>query len=184
MKLNIGCGDARRDGYINIDRQARYAPDLVWDLEQTPWPFDDNVVEEVVAHHVLTRLGRRPRVFFAVMRELYRVLLPGGTIEIIAVHPRCDDYWADPTNVRPITPQGMARFGRAYAKVFADAGVSASPLAEELDVDFEVVSIENQLLGDWAHRFSAGELTAAQVDEAAHGGWNVVQHVTMVMRKI
>lgn len=184
MKLNIGSGEARRDGYINIDRQARHAPDLVWDLERTPWPFDDNVVEEVVAHHVLTHLGRRPPVFYGIIRELYRVLQPGGTIDIITVHPRCDDYWSDPTNVRPITPQGMARFGRAYAAVFAEAGVPASPLAEELGVDFEIVSIENQLLGDWAHRFSAGELTAEQVDRAAQDSWNVVQHINIVMRKL
>ena len=184
MKLNIGCGHARRDGYINIDRQARYAPDLLWDLETTPWPFDDNSVDEVVAHHVLTHLGRRTPVFLGIMRELHRVLLPGGIIDIITVHPRCDDYWSDPTNVRPITPQGMARFGRAYAGVFAQAGIPASPLAEELGVNFEVVSIENHLLGDWAHRFSAGELTAEQVDAAAHGSWNVVQHTSMTMRKV
>lgn len=184
MKLNIGCGEARRDGYINIDRQTRYNPDLVWDLERTPWPFDDNSVEEVSAHHVLTHLGQRPDVFHAILRELHRVLQPGGIIDIITAHPRSEDYVSDPTNVRPITPQGMARFGRAYAPVFAAAGIAASPLAEQLGVDFEIVSVENQLLGDWAQRFSAGELTADQVDRAAHDGWNVVQYISMVMRKL
>jgi predicted SAM-dependent methyltransferase len=184
MKLNIGCGHARRDGYVNIDKNGRYEPDLVWDLEKTPYPFDDNVVDEIVAHHVLTHLGRRTATFVAIVRELHRILIPGGIIDIMTVHPRCDNYWSDPTNVRPITPHGMARFGKAYARVFAQAGVAAAPLAEELDVDFEIVSIENHLLADWAHRFSAGELTTEQVDHAARMNWNVVQHISMVMRKV
>lgn len=184
MKLNIGCGLARREGAINIDRNPRYQPDLLWDLERTPYPFDDGVVEEIVAHHVLTHLGRRPEAFYAIVQELHRILRPGGVIDIVAVHHRCDDYWSDPTNVRPITPHGMALFGRAYAEVFRSARVPAQPLAERLGVDFEIVSIENQLYGDWAHRFSAGEVTAEQIDQAAQGGWNVVQHVSMLMRKL
>lgn len=184
MKLNIGCGHARRDGYVNIDKVARYAPDLLWDLETTPYPFDDNSVEEISAHHILTHLGRRTPIFLAIMKEFHRILAPGGTIDIITVHPRSDDYWADPTNVRPITPHGMARFGRAYAGVFAKANVPAARLAEELGIDFEITAIENQLAGDWAHRFSTGDLTAEQVDKAAEMNWNVVQHISMTMRKI
>lgn len=184
MKLNLGCGLARRDGYINIDRNPRYEPDLLWDLEQTPYPFDDNVVEEIVAHHVLTRLGRAPARFLAIVAELHRILRPGGVLDIVTVHPRCDDYWSDPMNVRPVTTHGMARFGRAYAEVFRTARVAAEPLAERLGVDFEIVSVENQLYGDWAHRFSAGEISAEQVDQAAQSGWNVVQHVSLLMRKL
>jgi SAM-dependent methyltransferase len=184
MKLNIGCGHARRDGYVNIDRSPRYEPDLLWDLERTPYPFDDNAVEEIAAHHVLTHLGRRPAEFLAIVKELHRILLPGGIIDILTAHPRCDDYWSDPTNVRPVTPHGMARFGRAYASIFAQAGGPATPLAEELGVDFEILSVENHLFADWAHRFSAGELSAEQVDRAAQMNWNVVQHISMVMRKV
>ncbi|MBN8892772.1 MAG: hypothetical protein ABS99_09750 [Acetobacteraceae bacterium SCN 69-10] len=184
MKLNIGCGQARREGYVNIDKFDRFGPDLVWDLERTPYPFDDNAVDEIVAHHVLEHLGQRLPVFLAIMREFHRILAPGGTIDIITPHPRCDDYWNDPTHVRPITPRGMAQFSRAYSETFAASGMHAAPLAEELGIDFEILSIENHLLGDWAHRFTAGELTTDEVDAAARMNWNVVQQVSMVMRKL
>ena len=53
QKLNIGCGLDKRPGYVNIDFSENLHPDLVWDLEHTPWPFEDDAVDEIVAFHVL-----------------------------------------------------------------------------------------------------------------------------------
>jgi len=37
--LNLGCGRKRMENAINLDRTAETAPDIVHDLNQTPWPF-------------------------------------------------------------------------------------------------------------------------------------------------
>jgi|GEM_PF-1906114 len=40
LKLNIGCGFNKIDGYVNVDAFPDCSPDVLWDLETTPWPFE------------------------------------------------------------------------------------------------------------------------------------------------
>ncbi len=57
MKINMGCSTRKLEGYVNLDGEDTFAPDVVHDLESFPWPFDDNAAEEVVFNHVLEHLG-------------------------------------------------------------------------------------------------------------------------------
>ena len=42
LKLNLGCGQNPRDGYLNVDKYG--SADLTCDLEAFPWPWPDNSV--------------------------------------------------------------------------------------------------------------------------------------------
>lgn len=44
MKLNLGCGDKKYDGYVNVDLHG--SPDVTCDLSVFPWPFEDASAEE------------------------------------------------------------------------------------------------------------------------------------------
>ena len=37
MRLNLGCGNSRMDGYLNVDKEAGCKPDKIQDLEVFPW---------------------------------------------------------------------------------------------------------------------------------------------------
>jgi predicted SAM-dependent methyltransferase len=87
LKLNIGCGFNKLDGYVNVDGFPDCGPDVIWDLERTPWPFPEDSVDEIVAHHVLEHIGQATDVFFAIVKEIYRVLRHGGEIRINVPHP-------------------------------------------------------------------------------------------------
>ena len=50
LKLNLGCGNQRPDGFVNVDASARCKPDILHNLETFPWPFDDNSVAEARLH--------------------------------------------------------------------------------------------------------------------------------------
>jgi predicted SAM-dependent methyltransferase len=79
MKLNLGSG-GRLPGYINVDIRKEVNPDVVWDLEQTPYPWEDCSVDEILMVDTLEHLSfRKVR---DVVKELYRILKPGGKIFI------------------------------------------------------------------------------------------------------
>ena len=67
MRLNLGCGFNKRDGYVNVDIGDHCAPDVVHDLEKAPWPWDDSSIDEIYMSHVLEHLGATTAVFGVVL---------------------------------------------------------------------------------------------------------------------
>ena len=63
MKLNLGCGSKILEGYTNVDKFDYYKPDIVHDLEVTPYPFKENSVDEILMSHVLEHIGQDPNIF-------------------------------------------------------------------------------------------------------------------------
>lgn len=182
MKLNLGSGQNKLDGYTNIDKFPDFEPDLVWDLEQTPWPFEDNSVSEIMANHVLEHLGQATATYFAIIKELYRVLKPGGRLEISVPHIRHDNFWNDPTHVRPITVEAFSLFSKKNCRMFAERKVANSPLAVYLDVDFEIESTDMRLTPRWSAALEKG-MSNIEMEHAAATFWNVVEQFTMIVRK-
>jgi hypothetical protein len=81
-KLNLGCGEFPKEGFINVDYFSNSVPDVSHDLNKIPYPFDDNYFELVEADHVLEHLINP----FGVMGELHRICAPGATIHIRVPH--------------------------------------------------------------------------------------------------
>jgi len=81
LKLNLGCGYNKLEGYVNVDNDENCKPDVLADLEER-LPFEDNSVDEIILNHVLEHLGQSTKVYFNVWKELYRVLKDGGLILI------------------------------------------------------------------------------------------------------
>ena len=79
MKLNLGSGNNPKEGFINIDRVKTDKVDLVFDLNDFPYPFKDNSVDEIYCRHFLEHLND----FDTALREFHRILKKEGTLEII-----------------------------------------------------------------------------------------------------
>lgn len=184
VKLNLGSGQNNKPGYVNIDKFATFGPDIVWDLETTPWPIDGDVASEIVMFHALEHMGASVDVFFDIVKELYRVLEPNGRLIIAVPHPRCDAFSSDPTHVRPITPEILSLFSKAECRRFAENGHSNSPLAFYLDVDFEIASTSYSLAPAWKAKFDRGEVSNEELVFAANSYFNVVDEIHIVLRAV
>lgn len=81
-KLNLGCGEDKKEGYVNLDWSSLVNPDVVHDLNKLPYPFPDNSFELIEAYHLLEHLDKP----FVIMAEFHRILVPGGTLHIKVPH--------------------------------------------------------------------------------------------------
>lgn len=81
-KLNLGSGQFKREGYINLDWDEKANPDIKWDLNEFPYPFEDNTFEEIISEHCLEHLED----VFGVIRELHRMLALNGRLIIKVPH--------------------------------------------------------------------------------------------------
>lgn len=82
MKLVLGAGESRREGAVHVDNNSVSEPDILHDLNQYPYPFDDNSIEHIEAFHILEHLEDP----FRTMRELHRILRPGAILHLKVPH--------------------------------------------------------------------------------------------------
>lgn len=147
LRLNLGCGAKRRDGFVNVDKFG--TPDVKHDLETFPWPWDDNSVCEILLVHVLEHLGQDSDTYLKVMQEMYRICAPDASIHILVPHFGHDFFWDDPTHVRAVTPLGIQLFSKRLNKEWIARNVSNSPLGLFLDVDFELIETQFTPSAHW-----------------------------------
>jgi len=98
LKLDLGCGNNKKEGFVGVDCIKFPAVDIVADLKD-PWPWESNSVFEVHSSHFIEHLSQKERCHFA--NELYRVLIPGGKATIIVPHWASCRAYGDPTHIMP-----------------------------------------------------------------------------------
>lgn len=169
-------------GYINVDKFG--TPDVLCDLEQFPWPWNDNSVEEVVMTHVLEHLGETSAIFLNIFKELYRVCRHDAVVDITVPHPRSDDFLNDPTHVRPITIEVLSLFSKRNNRIWQAGGAANSPLGMYLDVDFETTSAVQTLSPVWLDRLQKGVIKKEQLPELCSQLNNVIRYTNIKLRVI
>ena len=174
----------KRDGFVNVDNAPACAPQQIVDLEEFPWPWPDDSVDEVLLKHVLEHLGRDSRDYLRIIQELWRVCRNGASLTITVPHPRHDHFLNDPTHVRAITPQGLELFSQKRNREWQEKGNPNSPLGQMLGVDFELVSVNMVPDEPWRGRLQQGEISSADLAEAMRQFNNVIVETTTVLRAI
>ena len=95
MKLYLGAGTKRLDGYVHVDIQGDEGIDVVHDLSRIPWPWPDDSVDMIVAEDLVEHLAISLIQF---CDESWRVLRPDGELFIRTPHHSGDSSWIDPTH--------------------------------------------------------------------------------------
>jgi len=83
MRLNIGCGPKKKEGYVNIDINPHYEPDKIMDITKK-WSFENDSIDEVLLDNVIEHLDVDVLVWLS---EATRVLKPNGLLKIVC--PNC-----------------------------------------------------------------------------------------------
>jgi hypothetical protein len=182
MKLNLGCGANRLAGFVNVDKFGD--PDYWHDLEVFPWPWEQDSVGEIVMNHVLEHLGESTGVYLKIIRELYRVCAHGALLRIAVPHPRHDDFIADPTHVRVVTPRGMELFSKEKNREWMQGGYANSPLGIYLDVDFEIVDSTIHLDPFWMEKLRTKACDKQTIFSAMNKYLNVAKEYRITLKAI
>lgn len=100
MKLNLACGHKKLDGFLGVDMLRHSNVDIVHDLKQYPWPFDDNSVDEIICEHFIEHLDGLERLPF--FDECWRIMKPEATMLCITPGAFTSRYMQDPTHKFPM----------------------------------------------------------------------------------
>lgn len=118
-RLNLGCGHRILENAINHDLHKHSdAVDVAHDLNELPWPWDDEQFIHINARAVFEHLDID---LLTVFDECWRILKPQGTLYVKLPFWKAARAWDDPTHRRPYTfrtfnyfdPQ--TREGKQYA---------------------------------------------------------------------
>jgi len=122
LRLNLGAGSQAEPGWVNHDQFDQPGIDVVWDLDQFPWPFDDDSADEIKAFDVYEHVDE-PLGF---MCESWRILKPDGLLYIHTTWVDFRESFHDPTHKRFCTETSFDfwvpgtywndRYGTAYSQ--------------------------------------------------------------------
>ena len=109
MILNIGCGRRPIEGAVNHDvRKHASHVDVTHDLNEYPWPWDDETADVIYAKDVLEHLNNLVKS----LEECWRILIPNGTFYFSAPHFESEYGHDDPTHRWFLTLKSMDYFIR------------------------------------------------------------------------
>lgn len=106
IKVDLACGDNKKEGFVGIDKTETKSTDIIHDLNQYPWPFEDNSVDEIHCSHYIEHIPHDVKNgidldgLIQFMNEVYRILKPNGKATIISPYYTSGRAFGDPTHVR------------------------------------------------------------------------------------
>ena len=93
MKLNIGCGTTKIEGFINLDINPDCNPDIVHDFRKG-LPYPNEHFDEIVCFHIIEHIEKK--FHQSLLRDIHRALKPTGKFYI--TFPdfwKCAEYWKE-----------------------------------------------------------------------------------------
>ena len=106
--LHLGSGESPLEGAMTVDLNPSVRPTHVWNLNQTPWPFDDDTFDLVAALSIIEHLDD----FLAVMGEIHRVCRHDAQVNILVPHFSSAAAFVDPTHKRYFSARSCDYFVR------------------------------------------------------------------------
>jgi len=141
LRVELGCGKCKTEGYIGIDKEPFPCVDIVYDLNRGI-PLPDECAERILAHNLIEHLDD----LVEIMGEIHRVLILGGQVEIISPHYLSPYAWGDPTHRLALSEVSMLYFTPGFVDRFGDYGIKGYFKIIEQEVRFAPYQIGDQVV--------------------------------------
>lgn len=165
MRYNLGAGQEKAEGFIDVDL---YAPDatLKVDLFKFPWPIESASVDFYYSSHFVEHVPDWDAHF----AEVYRTLRPNGVYELIAPYYMSRRFFQDPDHKQPVSQE---RF------LYLDPG-----WLKRNHIDHGRPKMSFEIIG-WFERLHEDFLGMAGPELHWHKlhSFNVIEDVACVLRK-
>lgn len=110
VRYDLAAGMRKREHFKTVDISKKSKPDIVCNLEKTPWPIKSGTVDFVNCSQYLEHCQNQ----MGFMNELHRILKPEG-VAILDVPYYTSIYaWQDPTHVRPISENTFLYYNKEW----------------------------------------------------------------------
>ncbi len=142
-KLDLACGNNKKEGYFGIDIADIESVDLIHDLNVYPWPIESNSVEKINCSHYMEHIKHdnvlgdmrsilnestsfdefKSKVLsldepldgvIKFINELYRILKPKGKVTITCPYAMHSRAFGDPTHTRYIHDMSFHYFNKEW----------------------------------------------------------------------
>lgn len=109
--LHLGCGRQKHPGAFGVDIVEDSDADLIWNLNDVPWPLPSGVFAKVYMIDVLEHLED----VLSILEEVYRVCCTGADVIVQAPFATSHHLWTDPTHRRGFTSRSFKYFSAEFA---------------------------------------------------------------------
>ena len=169
MKINVGSGIHKKEGYVNCDIAKDVGADHVFDAGSHRWPFEEDSVDEVLCENLLEHLSAYELDHF--FEQAWRVLKDKGNLNLVVPHFMSYTAYYDPDHVRFFTPNSFIYWSRTCR------GSDGRPVVRG-DCDFDVKEVKQFVNKDMLEKYP--ELMLAEDCPAKHW-WGVFEYIACCM---
>lgn len=117
MKINLGCGNKEKSGFIGVDAHPCKAANLLCNLNHSI-PFTHSSIEGVWLDNVIEHIPDIQQL----MQEIHRVCRDGAEVTVITPHFASFDSWRDPTHIHHLSYFSMDHFEKKGVSHYTGGG--------------------------------------------------------------
>lgn len=151
MKLDLGCGSSKKNGYVGVDKLSLPGVDICHDLNLFPYPFEDGSIDEVWMDQVLEHVNDPVKV----VEELYRICRNGALITIGVPYFRSFYAVIDPTHKNFFSTYWFAYFDPTHPFSHRYQYSPAKFLVKKIEFDREFVKkgLVHKIVAQFANKY-------------------------------
>lgn len=111
IMLDVGCGGNKQsENHVGLDIRPLPGVDIVWNMEETPYPIPADSCTSILASHVVEHINPANFGMIRVFDEWWRIMKPNGRLMIACPYGVSKGFQQDPTHTKPVNEDTFTYF--------------------------------------------------------------------------